>query len=229
MPLPDMVALWVKADNIVMPEGDSYVPVMKGEETLDPVEAMEFLSKKYERFLLLDIDGIESGKPQLELFQDCAFQSEIWVDAGTSDPEDATDITVSGASRVLCGTKSLRSWEDLEGITDMLENVVFSLDVSEDIVAPFINNPELESILDEVTTLPLAGGLLMDIKGRWTNPRNIKEMAESFKEFYFSVPNGGGLLAGLEDELLDKTGRVLSFKEALDNMDGEAPWTQGTN
>ncbi|MCK4717925.1 MAG: hypothetical protein KAT70_04565, partial [Thermoplasmata archaeon] len=144
-------------------------------------------------------------------------------DAGTRTVEDAADITVAGAARVVSGTKSLREWEDVEKMTDVLENLVLSIDVADDIVAPFLQRPSLDTILEEATTLSLAGGLLMDIKGVWSTPRNLQEMAESFKEFYFSVPRDIERARFLDWEGSERVGAIVDLQDALEEIGG-SPW-----
>ncbi|MDG6221305.1 MAG: HisA/HisF-related TIM barrel protein, partial [Candidatus Thermoplasmatota archaeon] len=185
---PNIVALWVKGDNVVLPTLEGYRPLREDEGTADPVDVIEFLGKKFERFLLFDLDGIERGEPQLELVQDCSLDHEIWVDSGIWRASDASDITMAGAARTICGTKGLRSMENLRDMADILENMVFSVDVAENIVAPFLESPSLEKILGDVSDIPLAGGMLVDIRGQWTNASRLEALCKAFEEFYYYLP-----------------------------------------
>ncbi|MCK4718322.1 MAG: hypothetical protein KAT70_06605, partial [Thermoplasmata archaeon] len=79
MTLEPMVAVWIRGDNVVLARETEYAPLKAGEGTADPLDVLDLLAQRYDRFLLLDLDGIERGSPQLELFQDCSEEHEIWV------------------------------------------------------------------------------------------------------------------------------------------------------
>jgi phosphoribosylformimino-5-aminoimidazole carboxamide ribotide isomerase len=83
-----------------------------------------------------DLDAITAGLPQGPLLRQLAdardgFGAGLVVDAGVSDPASARRILELGASRVVVGLETLRSFDDLAAILGAMgdERVVFSLDL----------------------------------------------------------------------------------------------------
>ena len=95
---------------------------------LDPVLFAEQVLKQYPRILVVDINGIESNRPQLELIQAIAELGEVWVDTGIRFAESAIDILVAGASGVILGTKSIAGVDQLAAAIELSDSVFFGID-----------------------------------------------------------------------------------------------------
>mgnify|MGYP001211975773 CR=1 FL=1 len=95
---------------------------------LDPVLFAEQVLKQYPRILVVDINGIGSNRPQLELIQAIAELGEVWVDAGIRFAESAIDVLVAGASGVILGTKSVAGVDQLAAAIELSDSVFFGID-----------------------------------------------------------------------------------------------------
>jgi hypothetical protein len=74
---------------------------------------------------ILDIEGIETDKPNLCTFQKMSKDYEIWVDNGPRNLGDVVDVFMAGASRVTL-RKNLYPQVDLSRIREISENLVFA-------------------------------------------------------------------------------------------------------
>jgi len=83
-----------------------------------------------------DLDAIQGGLVQRGLLRELAefqpgFAGGLMVDAGTQLPEGALEVLSCGASDVVVGLETLRSFVDLQSIIELVgpSAVVFSLDL----------------------------------------------------------------------------------------------------
>src|SRR6266540_1537681 len=138
------------------------------------------------RLLVWDLGGIERNRPNLEFVRH--FEGEaVWVDAGIRVAESVIDVLVAGAERVVVGTKTLRSLEDLEEARELTENLVPLLDFAAGkLWAP-----------DSVLALP-PRDLLSDWRGRGTDTvLLLDETGEVPGDLLREPPDGLSVFAGL--------------------------------
>lgn len=95
---------------------------------LEPPFFLEQVFKQYKRALVVDINGIEDNRPQVELLTEMADVGEIWVDPGARYAEGIIDILVSGVSAVVMGTKTMAGVEQLTAAFEMSENIYLGID-----------------------------------------------------------------------------------------------------
>ena len=118
-----MPAVSIKRKKVVIIEGDEYVPV--GE----PVDILRELERKgYERFYIMDIEGIERNRMQIPVIDRLASEFTIWLDGGFRKLGDIEDGLVLGAEMAVVSSKSIRSMEEVRKATELSENIVFSVD-----------------------------------------------------------------------------------------------------
>ena len=96
---------------------------------------MEQVLKQYERVLLVDINGIESNRPQVNLIQELAELGEVWADPGLRYAESIIDILVAGASAVVLSTKTVAGVDQLAAAVEMSENVFLGIDYDSAVVS----------------------------------------------------------------------------------------------
>ena len=85
---------------------------------------------------IADLDAIAGRAPHEALVATIAgLGGSIWLDAGASSVADASRALASGASRVIVGLETLRSFHQLHAITSAVgsERVAFSLDLRGDL------------------------------------------------------------------------------------------------
>ncbi len=95
---------------------------------------VDLYMQEYGTVCVIDIDGIERRRPQLPLVQTITSEKNVWWDPGVRDLEDMMDTFTAGANRVVVGTKTLYSWEDLMECQEFSRDFVLGLDWAERIV-----------------------------------------------------------------------------------------------
>lgn len=80
---------------------------------------------------LLDMDGTEKNRPNLDVYQHLTGMYTLWVDAGPRRLGDVVDILMAGASRV---TIRPDRWDitDLTVLRDITENLLYISVVDDD-------------------------------------------------------------------------------------------------
>ncbi len=80
---------------------------------LDIFDVADFLSARYPRLYVVDLDGIEDNRPQLDFLQEIAREADVWIDAGPRTADQAIDILITGGRRAVLSTAYLRSEDEL--------------------------------------------------------------------------------------------------------------------
>ena len=116
-------ALSIRGRKVVITEEDGYVPV--GE----PVEILRDLERRgFERFYIMDIEGIERNRMQMDVIERLASEFNIWVEGGFRDVGGAEDALVLGAEMAVMASKSIKSMEEVRKAVELSDNIVFSVD-----------------------------------------------------------------------------------------------------
>ena len=85
------------------------------------------------RYYIIDNEGLENRKPNLEWYmKNCDFL-DVWIDAGPRDSNDVIDLIMTGANKVVIRPEFLTEKEFIE-ILEISENIALKLDE---------DNPEL--------------------------------------------------------------------------------------
>jgi uncharacterized protein related to proFAR isomerase len=145
----------------------SYEPLQDiNEENITIHELLDELKKHYKKALITDINGINKDRPQLELLKTISTKMELWVDAGSRYGEGAIDILITGAEKVVLGTKTLRSLEELENAVELSENVVLGIDWDDTIVSPEKSIKEMlpSSLTDKARSLGIKDVIFTDLR-----------------------------------------------------------------
>lgn len=95
---------------------------------LNPAVFAEQVLKEYPRLMVVDINGLETNRPQVEMIQELGELGEIWVDAGLRYAESAIDILVAGASGVVLCTKTIAGVDQLAAAVEMSDSVFLGID-----------------------------------------------------------------------------------------------------
>ncbi len=78
--------------------------------------------KRYERLLLWDLDGMERGRPNLELYR--RFEGKgLWVDSGVESVDSFIDVIVGGAEVAVLNLRALPSLDQLREAGGMTEKL----------------------------------------------------------------------------------------------------------
>ena len=153
------------------------VPVVRGENvyvTFKDASGSDFeiqglidkLKEDFERIFILDINGINRDKPQLDLIKTLSSKIELWVDGGSRYSDSAIDILVAGAEKVVLGTKTLRSMEELKKVHELSQNIILGIDYDDGIVSPKKEISEMTPfrLVQEVQNLGIEDIIFTDLK-----------------------------------------------------------------
>ncbi len=169
-----MLALSVKDGKAVVIENEDYLPVG------DPVEIMRRLKKEgYENFYILDIEGIERNRMQINLIERLADEFHIWVDAGFRDVGGAEDALILGAEIAVIGTKSIRGMEEVRKAVELSENIAVCIDYFSGI----LKWGDLPENMDRIAEVLLDYGVKKLIFSNLGETAPWREIPDRFKGF----------------------------------------------
>ncbi len=77
-------------------------------------DVCDSLIARFGRIYLVDLDGVEENRPQLDYIQEITREAEVWLDCGSRTADEAIDALVTGASRAVLSTATLAGPEELE-------------------------------------------------------------------------------------------------------------------
>lgn len=119
-----------------------------------PVEYVRTLHQKFGTVLIFDLEGIMRNRPQWSILKRWEGK-ETWVDAGVRFSEALFELFLSGASKVVFCTTTLRSFAELEEAHKLSENIIFRI-VLEDKSAEVRGNRfrlPLRGLLDKLKSI----------------------------------------------------------------------------
>ncbi len=140
-------AISIKKRRVVVVNNGRYEPLTDVEDkelTLYDFVAM-FLDD-YSTILVMDIDGIESRRPQLTQIQTVAPVKNVWWDPGVRSLEDMMDTFTAGANRVIVGTKTIWNLEELRSCQEFSSDFVLGLDWADGILSRDANISQADPI-----------------------------------------------------------------------------------
>ncbi len=106
-------------------------PVVARDEGGAPYELFDVLDSVVGRFgraYVVDLDGIQDNDPQLDYLQEMARDAEIWLDAGSRTADEAIDALVTGATRVVLSTSTLRGPAELDKAWKLSQEIAFEIE-----------------------------------------------------------------------------------------------------
>jgi hypothetical protein len=107
-------------------------PVVAKNGNGDPFEVFdvtEQLGARYGRIYVVDLDGVEHDRPQLDYLQEISRDGEMWVEAGVRSADQAIDILVTGAHRAVLGTAFLPSERALARAWKLSTDLAFEIEI----------------------------------------------------------------------------------------------------
>jgi len=87
------------------------------------------LHKMYDIPLIMDMDGILSYSPQLEIVKKIARSFPIWFDGGARFSDDIIDFLVADVERCCISTKTIDSIKELEDAVSLSDKLCLMLDI----------------------------------------------------------------------------------------------------
>ncbi len=125
-------AISIMGKKVVVVSGDKYTPVLNAKGK--PVAVADFIDdipEKYRIVYIVDIDGIQKGRPQLGIIREISSLAEIWLDAGLRFAEGAFDLLIEGVECAVMGTKTLSSLEEFDRACEDCESIGLCIDYAD--------------------------------------------------------------------------------------------------
>jgi hypothetical protein len=139
------------------PEGPVEARTPSG-EPVDLFELTDFLTEKYRRLYVVDLQGVERDLPQLDYLQEITRGADVWVDAGTPTADGVIDIIVAGASRAVVSTSHFPGASDLERAFRLTNDLVLEVEIAPTgVIAGAVNWGErVERVVEEARRVGVA-------------------------------------------------------------------------
>lgn len=93
------------------------------------------LSENFEKLYLVDLDGINRNKPQLDIAQKVCEEIPTFYEGGVRFANNVIDMLITGAERAVVGTATLSTFDELRGAFKLSENITFKVDYRDGIVS----------------------------------------------------------------------------------------------
>lgn len=220
-------ALSIKGGKVAVADGGRYTYVRNSEGRFrSPVNVLREKGFPEGEVFVLDLDGLERDSPDLDAVKRIAAYRDVWLDAGASDADGMMDLFVSDASKVVMGTLTLSSLDELSEALDMSDDIILSIAWDGGVVSP---DPALSGIgagalLDRLRGLRLADAMLLDLgsikRGGPVDLDAVSALAGGFGRLFVSGRIAGGDLERLESA--GAAGAIIDFRTLEGMMNGRA-------
>lgn len=107
--------------------GNPLSPTGRAADERDLRDLIAQALKRYDRLLLWDVDGIERGRPQLELYRRFEGQG-LWVDSGVRSTDGFIDVLVAGADVAVLNLRTLPRLKGLEEAGTLTDKVAICVE-----------------------------------------------------------------------------------------------------
>ena len=124
--------LMIRGGHVVVPEeGGPEIARDPGGTPYEIFDVLDSLAARYPKLYVVDLDGVERQDPQLDYLQEIARDTEVWVDAGVRNSDQAIDALITGASRAVLSTSVLWGPPELERAWALSQDLAFEISIYE--------------------------------------------------------------------------------------------------
>jgi len=170
------------------------------------------LSKKFESAYVVDIDGLDKNKPQLDVVQELCDEIPTLYEGGVRFGSNVIDLLVTGAEKAVIGTATLTSLAELRGAFKLSDNIIFKVDFRDGIVSfdPHIAGRDLLALARDVREIGVDNMIV---------PADLASSAvESKKELRFTL---GVFAPASERSRYESLGVDYIVSEDFGRLDGD--------
>jgi Histidine biosynthesis protein len=134
-PIVLVPTVYLDSGHIVEPISGVFEPVLDdaGKHS-DPFEIADRLAARYQRFCVVDLEGLRRNRAQLEYLQELSRSGELWVDAGVRTGDQVIDVLVTGARRTILSTAYLLGPKELRRAWRLSTEVLFAVETEGSLV-----------------------------------------------------------------------------------------------
>ncbi len=201
-----------KDGQIVIVNKDQYEILRIDKKEADLSRLMVSL-EDYDKLYLVDLDGIEINRPQLELIHKLSTRREVWADCGVSDINTVLDLYVSGADRVVISTKTMDDLSLMEEAVNISDSMIFSIDIFEGKVLSPVEDVKKEGLFDILERAVEVGFDLIVISNLGDDTLDLSELRNSPEGEYEIYVSGKVDINRKLEEIIN--GKILDLKEVL--------------
>lgn len=159
-------------------EGQNEYTLMEG----DTSEAVNRLIDDFGRALVVDLNGVQNNRPRLDFIRE--FEKRpIWVDGGARVANDAIDLFIAGAEKVVLRTETLVSMNELRKAYELSDQLIFQVDLTD--------GRDIAGLREFTDRTP--GGLIKDVAG-------IGLKSCLYVDKGGSIPSPSSIMYGLPDD-----------------------------
>lgn len=97
------------------------ITLQKGRITQDISEKLD----EFKRIYVLDLDGIEKGRPNFDFYQKFSASVDLWVDNGPRNIGDVVDALMAGATDITIRREMCKNLK-ISDIRDVSENKIYA-------------------------------------------------------------------------------------------------------
>lgn len=127
--------LYLDGGRIMEADAGEFEPVLDDDgRPVDPFEASDRLVAKFQRFCVVDLEGLRRNRPQLDYLQELSRSGELWVDAGIRTGDQVIDILVTGARRAVLSTGYLLGAKQLRRAWRLSTEILFAVETEGPVV-----------------------------------------------------------------------------------------------
>ncbi len=206
-------SLSFKRQNLVIVDEGSYEKYSYNDMELDLWGAFQEL-ESYDKIYFLDIDGIEFDRPQTEIIRKASTTKEIWADIGARTAEGITDAFIAGADKAVLSTKTVESFEEIEGSIELSDELILCVDYKDGLISP---SNEIKNMgIGDLTTYCVQEGIekvvFNDLSNKGFDEKGLRKMPRDDYQLY---------LAGISLDKVDYVDHgnlqdfILKFREAV--------------
>jgi hypothetical protein len=159
--------LYLDSGHVVEPISDRFEPVMDSAgKHVDPFEVADRLTATFQRFCVVDLEGLRRNRAQLEYLQELSRSGELWVDAGIRTGDQVIDILVTGARRAVLSTAYLLGPKQLRRAWRLSTEILFAVETEGSVVRPRGNDWDGQPATDAVANARAVGVVDVILRSR---------------------------------------------------------------
>jgi len=163
-------------------------------------------SRNFEKLYILDIDGIEWNRPQLDIVQSLCNDFSISYEAGPRKAANVIDMVIAGAEMVYMGTYRLASLDEIATAVSLAEGIGLKVDWNDGVLG------RGKGILDASISDIVRGSMDRGVK-------DIVAPAEIIGEVNRAVAGGEAVVRAIADRRGDEKTTDLNCASLIVNQE----------
>ncbi|MFO7991149.1 MAG: HisA/HisF-related TIM barrel protein [Thermoplasmata archaeon] len=167
----------------------------------------------FDTLYLLDLNGIERNRPQLDLIRTLSMRKKLWADGGTRDIDTLTDMYIAGADRVVLSTKTAPSMDFIEESAELSNTLILSIDIDDEIISPSeeIGAMDLREMVGAAVEMGIDSFIFADYSDNEFDLKDMKNIDDELELYLVTDLTRLDSLSG--NDMID--GAILGIKEAV--------------